>query len=82
MGKARCLSLNETTQWLKAVRRHRPWDLRHQPVHMETGKEPTDLGTLWFRVSTEAKHAVRELNPEVAVGEAVHSVLTAHEGGE
>jgi hypothetical protein len=42
-------------------------------------QQPTDLRTLLFRVLTQV---AREFGAEVAVGEAVHRVLPAHEGDE
>ena len=54
-------------------------DLRDEPVDVEAVEEPTDLGTLRFRVIAES---AGELCTEVAVGEAVHGVLPAHEGDE
>jgi hypothetical protein len=42
-------------------------------------QEATDLGALLFRILSKL---ASELGAEVAVGEAVHRVLPAHEGDE
>ena len=55
----------------------RAGDLRNQPVDVEAVQESADLGTLLSRVVAKV---AGELGAKVAVGEAVHGVLAAHEG--
>jgi len=57
----------------------RAGDLRDQAVDVEAVEKSADLRTLLCRVVTEL---ARELGAEVAVGEAVHRMLPAHEGDE
>src|SRR6266508_832416 len=67
------------TRWPNAVDAPAPraWDLRDEPVDVETVEKATDLSTLPFRVITKV---ASELGAEIAVREPVHRVLPAHEG--